>query len=138
MVVRLLLHELGRHVQRRALDGREDERVVGHGPGEPEVAELHGAVGADEDVLRLHVAVDDAVRVEVVEGLDELPGDRLGVGGRGRAGGRLGLNGVGSPGSRALASRSAGGGRPAALRSQRERWPPVYRGAAPLCARMRC
>ena len=36
---------------------------------------LHDAVRADQHVLGLHVAVDDAVRVEVVERLHELLGD---------------------------------------------------------------
>jgi hypothetical protein len=36
---------------------------------------LHDAVRADQHVLGLHVAVDDAIRVEVVERLHELLGD---------------------------------------------------------------
>ena len=76
-VVRLLHYELRCHVKRRPLDTREDDRVRGHGPREAEVAQLDAAVGANEDVLRLHVAVDDAVRVQVVQGLDQLFGDLL-------------------------------------------------------------
>jgi hypothetical protein len=38
------------------------------------VAQLDGAVGAHEHVLRLHVAVDDAVAVQVVQGVHELLG----------------------------------------------------------------
>ena len=75
VVVRLFLDELRRHVQRRSFDAGEHHGVAGHGPGEPKVAELDDASAADEDVLRLHVAVDDAVGVKVVEGSDELPGD---------------------------------------------------------------
>ena len=76
MVVRLLLHQLGRHVQRRSFDAREHHGVRGHGSRESKVAELDHAPAADEDVLRFHVAVDDAVAVEVVERADELFGDR--------------------------------------------------------------
>lgn len=76
-VVRLLLHELGCHVQGRSLDAGQDDRVGGHRPREAEVAELDPAVGADQNVLRLHVAVNDAVGVEVVQGLDQLLGDFL-------------------------------------------------------------
>ena len=76
MVVRLLLHQLGRHVQRRSFDAREHHGVGGHGSRESKVAELDHAPAPDEDVLRFHVAVDDAVAVEVVERADQLFGDR--------------------------------------------------------------
>ena len=34
-------------------------------------------VGADEDVLGLHVPVDDAVRMQIAQGLHQLPGNVL-------------------------------------------------------------
>ena len=50
--------------------------------GEAEVDELDGVIRADHDVLRLEVAVDDAVMVDVVEGLQDFAGDVHGALGR--------------------------------------------------------
>ncbi len=55
MVVRLLLYDLGGHVERRALDRRQEVRVEVHDSGETKVAQLHAPVGAEEDVLRLYI-----------------------------------------------------------------------------------
>ena len=74
VVVGLLLHELGSHVERRALDGGHNQRAAGHGARKAEVAQLHAAVRADEHILRLHVAVDDAIAVQVVQRADQLLG----------------------------------------------------------------
>ena len=67
---------LGRHVRDRphhhALDG-ETRAVARH--GQPEVAELGGAVGGEPHVARLHVAMDDAAVVRVLEGAAHLVGD---------------------------------------------------------------
>lgn len=46
--------------------------------GEAEVGDLDVAVGAEEDVLGLEVAVDDVERVEVVEREGDLGGVELG------------------------------------------------------------
>lgn len=67
VVVGLLLHKLGGHVEWRALDGGNNERAARHGARKAEVAQLDAAVRADEHVLRLHVAMDDAVAVQVVQ-----------------------------------------------------------------------
>mmetsp|Transcript_23688 Transcript_23688/g.70297 ORF Transcript_23688/g.70297 Transcript_23688/m.70297 type:complete len:271 (-) Transcript_23688:18-830(-) len=77
VVVRLLLHQFWCHVERRALDGRENHGVARHGAGKPKVAQLHRAVAANQDVLRLHVSVDDAVRVQVVQCTHKLLRDAL-------------------------------------------------------------
>jgi hypothetical protein len=74
--IRLLLNQLGGHVQRGALNAREHHRVVAHRPSEAEVGELHGPVAAHQNVLGLHVAVNDALAVEVLQGQNELFGDR--------------------------------------------------------------
>ena len=49
--------------------------MLRHGASEAKVAEHDTRAGAEEHVLRLHVTVDDTVRVQVVEGLHELPSD---------------------------------------------------------------
>ena len=48
--------------------------------GDAEVGDLRAAVGVDQDVLRLHVAVDEAVGVRALERAADLDrvGDRLG------------------------------------------------------------
>jgi hypothetical protein len=46
------------------------------GLGDPEVGDLHGAVAPDEDVRGLHVAVDQAPAVGVVERARDLLADR--------------------------------------------------------------
>jgi hypothetical protein len=76
------LGALGREVG----EGAEDRSVSGKGrlvdqPGDAEVHQLHlpGALG-DEDVLRLDVAVNDAVGVGVGEGVAGLGAERRDVG----------------------------------------------------------
>ena len=77
VVVGLLVDHLRGHVERRPLDGGEHESVDRQVPREPEVAELGDAVGVDQNVLGLDVAMQDPVRVEVVEGGDQVDGDLL-------------------------------------------------------------
>lgn len=86
VVVRLLLDQLRRHVQRGALglaeqpvylDRGEHNRVRAHRAREAEVAELDDAVVADEDVLGLHIPVDNAVFVQVEQRVSQLSGDLL-------------------------------------------------------------
>lgn len=43
---------------------------------DPEVAHLHLTGRREEDILGLDVAVDDATRVRVVQGQEDLPDDR--------------------------------------------------------------
>ena len=66
---------LGRHVVRRPeeLSRRREVRLLGL--GDPEVGDLHLALGRDDDVRRLHVPVDDAAAVGVVERLGDLADD---------------------------------------------------------------
>jgi hypothetical protein len=67
VVVWLLLHQLWRHIQRGALDAGEHHGVGAHGTSETKVTELDCATSPDQDVLRLHVSVDDSVAVKVVQ-----------------------------------------------------------------------
>jgi hypothetical protein len=71
---------LRRHVRHRA----EHRPLAGEWPAvgrdrQPEVAELRGAVRAQPDVLRLDVAVHDAARMRMGEGLCDLLGGPDGV-----------------------------------------------------------
>ncbi len=74
---------LGREVRRRTHHGSDLGEVVlarrVHGPGDAEVGNLHLAVGADEDVRGLDVAVHHATRVRVAERCRDLVGDLSGL-----------------------------------------------------------
>mmetsp|Transcript_16696 Transcript_16696/g.42109 ORF Transcript_16696/g.42109 Transcript_16696/m.42109 type:complete len:350 (-) Transcript_16696:13-1062(-) len=76
--VRLPLAPLGRHIARRAHLSHRQLRVSQH-PRDAEVAQLHHAVGREEDVLQRQVAVDDAEAVDVLEREEQLrePLERL-------------------------------------------------------------
>ena len=52
--------------------------------GETEVEHLHRAVGADLDVRRLEIAMDDALLVRRLERVGDLPRDRQRLGERNR------------------------------------------------------
>ena len=71
--VALFLDDLRGEVLGGAADGLGE--LVPHELGEAEVRELEIAVLADEDVLGLEVAVDDAVGVEVLECEEDLGGE---------------------------------------------------------------
>ena len=49
----------------------------GEGAGEPEIRDFDVPRGTDENVLRLDVAVDDAVEMQVAEAEEDLEDDRL-------------------------------------------------------------
>ncbi len=72
VVVWLFLDELRRHIQRSPLDGGQHHRVAGHGPGKAKVTQLDHPIGPDQDILGLHVSVDDAVGMQVVQSPDQL------------------------------------------------------------------
>ena len=75
-VGRLAADLLGREVLDRARHGARPRVLrVGERTGETEIGELHDAVGRDEDVLGLEVAVDDPFRVRVLEGRERLADD---------------------------------------------------------------
>mmetsp|Transcript_36666 Transcript_36666/g.86047 ORF Transcript_36666/g.86047 Transcript_36666/m.86047 type:complete len:232 (-) Transcript_36666:458-1153(-) len=57
-IIRPFLHQFWCHVQRSPLYGGENGGIRGHGPSKSEVAKLHGAIGPDEDILWLHVAMN--------------------------------------------------------------------------------
>lgn len=84
MIVRSLLHQLRAHVERRALDRGKNHRVETHCSREPEVAQLHDTSLAKKDVLRLHIAVENAVGMQVEEGRHELASDPSDLGQRKR------------------------------------------------------
>jgi len=53
--------------------------VSAHGDGDAEIGDLHVPVGVQHQVRRLHVAVNDAVPVRVVERAERLPGPFYGM-----------------------------------------------------------
>jgi hypothetical protein len=75
MVVGQLLHQLWRHIQWRTLDRSQYDRVGRHAPSKAKIAQFNDTVGRDENILRLHVSVDDPVTVQVVQGVYQLLGD---------------------------------------------------------------
>ena len=62
---------------RQVLGGADDRAGLGHlagaGAGDAEVHDLDPTVGRDDDVVRLDVAVDDAVAVRELERGEDLP-----------------------------------------------------------------
>lgn len=77
VIVRLLLNNLGSHVQQRPLDGCQQVRVDSHRLGEPKVAKFGHFVEADKDVLWHDVSMKDSVGVEEVEGGHQVASYRL-------------------------------------------------------------
>lgn len=71
----------GGHVGRSAErdTGNRQRGVRRHRPGEAEIGEQSASVAVDEDVFRLHVAVDDAVPVRGVERAADFAYDLRGV-----------------------------------------------------------
>ena len=53
MIVRSLLHELGRHIERGSFDGSKHESAGWHGASESEVTKLDHAISTDQNVLGL-------------------------------------------------------------------------------------
>lgn len=78
-VVRAPLDHLGGHPVGRA-DERVSPQIGQHLAGDAKVADLDAALGGDQDVGGLYVAVDDSISVEVGEGLQDLPCDEDGLG----------------------------------------------------------
>ena len=72
VIVRELLHKLGCHVKGRTLDWGQHNSVSGHGTGKPKVTKLYNAVSRNQDILRLHISVNDAVTVKIVECVHKL------------------------------------------------------------------
>lgn len=77
VIVWLLLHQLWCHVQWRAFDRCEHHGVGGHGTSKAKVAQLDNAIGPNQDVLWLHVSVNDAICVQIVQGTHKLLGNTL-------------------------------------------------------------
>jgi hypothetical protein len=75
--IRFLLNEFGGHVKRCAFDAGEYEGIAAHASGESEIAQLDATIGAYENVLRLHIAVNDSVLVEILQRMNELCGNPL-------------------------------------------------------------
>ena len=75
-VGRLVDGRPARLLGREVLRGPDDRALLRHlaraGPGDPEVGHLDDALGVDDDVVRLDVAMDDAVPVRVAERGEDL------------------------------------------------------------------
>lgn len=59
------------------LNWRQNEGIDTHCPSKPEITQLHHATLAQQDVLRFHVAMKNAMRMQVEERRHQLTGDRL-------------------------------------------------------------
>ena len=77
VIVRLFLHQLWCHVQRSSFDGGQHHCVAGHGTSKAEIAQLDNSICSNQNILRLHVAMDDAVGVEVMQCTHKLLCDAL-------------------------------------------------------------
>ena len=87
---------LGREVLRGADDRALFRHLAGAGPSDPEIGHLHDPFRVDDDVVRLDVAVDDAVAMRVAKPGEDLARVRDGDG-----------NGAGSPAANELLERPA-------------------------------
>lgn len=61
VVVGLLLYQFRGHIERGPFNRMQDLRVGGHCPRKAEVAELDHTICREEDILRFHVPVNNAV-----------------------------------------------------------------------------
>ena len=75
VVVRQLLNQLWRHVQGCTFDGGENDCVGGHRASKSKVTKFDYSVCRDQDVLGLHVSMDDAVAVQVIQRMHQLLGN---------------------------------------------------------------
>lgn len=75
MVVRQLLDQLRSHVEWSSLDRSEHDSVLRHRSGKTEVTKFNDAISRNQNILRLHISVDDSVRVQVVKRVNQLLGD---------------------------------------------------------------
>lgn len=66
MVVGLLLNKFRGHIERGPFNRMQDLRVGGHSPRKAEVAELDHTICGEEDILRFHIPVNNAVRMQVM------------------------------------------------------------------------
>ena len=72
VVVWQLLNQFWCHVQGRSLNRGQHDRIGTHGAGEAKIAKLDDTVGRYQNVLRFHVTVNDAVRVQIVQRVYQL------------------------------------------------------------------
>mmetsp|Transcript_58483 Transcript_58483/g.163922 ORF Transcript_58483/g.163922 Transcript_58483/m.163922 type:complete len:330 (+) Transcript_58483:68-1057(+) len=70
--VPLPVHDLGRQVLGRAAHGLRRDVVLDPFLAQPEICDLDVAIGVEEQVLRLQIAVDDAQAVQVCDGRGHL------------------------------------------------------------------
>lgn len=77
VVIWLLLHQLWCHVQRCTLDGCQDHGVARHGTSKAKVTQLDNPIGANQYILWLHVTMNNAVCVQIVQSADKLLGNTL-------------------------------------------------------------
>lgn len=77
VIIRLLLHKLWSHVQWSPFDRCQHHCVAGHCPCKPKVTQLDYTVCTNENILGLHVTMNDTVRVQVVQSTHKLLGYAL-------------------------------------------------------------
>ncbi len=75
VVVRQLLDQLGGHIQGSPFDGGKNNSIGGHRASKSKITKFDDSVCRDQDVLGLHVSMDDAVTVQVVQGVYKLLGN---------------------------------------------------------------
>mmetsp|Transcript_113711 Transcript_113711/g.321564 ORF Transcript_113711/g.321564 Transcript_113711/m.321564 type:complete len:243 (-) Transcript_113711:269-997(-) len=81
-VVRIAVADLRRHMARRTDNGVRHSLAMPEGPSNAEVAKLHKPIARQENILTLDVAVDNELRVNVLQRLRALrkDGERLPLG----------------------------------------------------------
>lgn len=72
MIIWQLLDEFRCHIQRSTLDRSQYDSVGGHGSCKTKVTQFDDTIGGYQNVLWFHISMDDPVRVQIIEGMNQL------------------------------------------------------------------
>ena len=67
VVVRQFLNKLGSHVKWSSLNRCKNNCIGGHRPCEPKITQFNYSICGNENVLWLHISMNNAVRVQIIK-----------------------------------------------------------------------